>query len=43
MALLETGMVTMDEIFLPYMLTGGQGLYQALAAGEFKVLNPPRD
>ena len=24
MALLETGMVTMDEIFLPYMLSGGQ-------------------
>ena len=24
MALLETGMVTMDEIFLPYMLSGGR-------------------
>ena len=43
MALLETGMVTMDEIFLPYKLTGGQTLYQALAAGEFKALNPPED
>ena len=43
MALLETGMVTMDEIFLPYMLSGGQTLYQALAAGEFKALNPPQD
>ena len=41
MALLETGMVTMDEIFLPYMLFGGQSLYQALTAGEFKALNPP--
>ena len=29
MALLETGMVTMDEIFLPYMLSGGQTFYQA--------------
>ena len=26
MALLETGMVTMDEIFLPYILSGGQTL-----------------
>ena len=43
MALLETGMVTMDEIFLPYKLTGGQTLYQALATGEFKALNPPQD
>ena len=43
MALLETGMVTMDEIFLPYKLTGGQTLCQALAAGEFKALNPPQD
>ena len=24
MALLETGMVTMDESFLPYMVSGGQ-------------------
>ena len=43
MALLETGMVTMDEIFLPYMLSGGQTFYQALVAGEFKELNPPQD
>ena len=43
MALLETGMVTMDEILLLYMLSGGQTLYQALAAGEFKGLNPPED
>ena len=43
MALLETGMVTMDEIFLPYMLSGRQTLYQALAAGDFKTLNPPQD
>ena len=43
MALLETGMVTMDEIFLPYMLSGGQTFYQALVAGEVKMLNPARD
>ena len=42
MALLETGMVTMDEIFLPYMFSRGQTLYQALAAGEFKGMNPPQ-
>ena len=42
MALLETGMVTIDEIFLPYMLSGGQTFYQALVAGEFKALNPDR-
>ena len=37
MALLETGMVDMEEIFLPYMLTGvgdqQQTVYQALQAG----------
>ena len=43
MALLETGMVTMDEIFLPYMLSGGQTFYQALVAGEFRALSPPQD
>ena len=43
MALLETGMVTMDEIFLPYMLSGARTFYQALAAGEFRALNPPQD
>ena len=43
MALLENGMVTMDETFLPYMLAGGQNLYQTLAYGEFRALNPPRD
>ena len=43
MALLETGMVTMPEIFLPYMLSGGQTFYQAMVAGEFRALNPPQD
>ena len=43
MALLETGMVTMDEIFLPYMLSDGRTFYQALVAGEFRALNPPQD
>ena len=43
MALLETGMVTMDEIFLPYMVSGGQTFYQALVAGEFSALSPPQE
>ena len=43
MALLETDMVTMDEIFLPYRVSGGQTFYQALVAGEFKALSPPQD
>ena len=42
-ALLETDMVTMDEIFLPYMLSGGQTFYQALVAGQFSALNPPQN
>jgi len=40
MALLETGMVQMEEIFLPYMLSGGQTLYQALASRGFTALQP---
>ena len=43
MALPETGMVTMEEILLPSMLSGGQTLYRALAADDFKALNPPKD
>ena len=39
----EAGMVTMHEICLPYMLSGGQTLYRALAAGDFKAPNPPQD
>jgi hypothetical protein len=38
MALLETGMVELEEIFLPYMLNGSERVYQQLAAGGFKGL-----
>ena len=38
MALLETGMAQMEEVFLPYMLTGDQTLYKTLAEGGFKAL-----
>ena len=38
MALLETNMVDMEEIFLPYMLSGEQPLYQALQANHFRAL-----
>ena len=37
-ALLETGMVELEEIFLPYMLQGDQTLYQTLQAGNFRAL-----
>ena len=38
LALLETGMVVMEEIFLPYMLSDNDGrtLYETLAAGQFQ-------
>ena len=38
MALLETNMVEMEEIFLPYILSGEQTLYQALQANHFRAL-----
>ena len=38
MALIETEMVTVEEVFLPYMLTGKQNLYQALSNGDLKML-----
>ncbi len=39
-ALLESGMVEMEEIFLPYMLAGDSDrtLYSALADGQFRDL-----
>ena len=37
-ALIETEMVTVEEVFLPYMLTGKQTLYQALSNGDLKML-----
>ena len=41
MALIETEMVTVEEVFLPYMLTGKQTLYQALSNGDLKMLPVP--
>ena len=38
MALVEAEMVTVEEVFLPYMLTGKQTLYQALSNGDLKML-----
>ena len=38
MALLETEMVDLEEIFLPYMLFGDKTVYQTLQAGEFPAL-----
>lgn len=38
MALIETEMVTVEEVFMPYMLTGKQTLYQALSNGDLKML-----
>ena len=38
MALIETEMVTVEEVFMPYMLTGRQTLYQALTNGDLKML-----
>ena len=38
MALIETAMVTVEEVFLPYMLTGRQTLYRALSNGDLKML-----
>ena len=38
MALIDTEMVTVEEVFLPYMLTGKQTLYQALSNGDLKML-----
>ena len=38
MTLIKTEMVTVEEVFLPYMLTGKQTLYQALSNGDLKML-----
>ena len=38
MALLDSQMVDMEEIFLPYMLFGDKTVYQTLQAGEFPAL-----
>ena len=38
MALIETETVAVKEVFVPYMLTGKQTLYQALSNGDLKML-----
>ncbi len=38
LALLDTGMVELEEIFLPYMLQDNQTLYHALREGNFRAL-----
>lgn len=39
MAIIETEMVSIEEVFLPYMVTANhQTLYQRMAAGGFKEL-----
>ena len=38
LALLHTGMVELEEIFLPYMLQGDQTLCQALQGNKFRAL-----
>ena len=38
MALIDTEMVAVEEVFLPYMLTDKQTLYQALSNGDLKML-----
>ena len=44
LALLDTGMVEMPEIFLPYIQTGvDETLYQRLEAGNFKALPAPME
>lgn len=38
LALIETEMVSMDEVFLPYMLAGERTLYQVLVENRFRAL-----
>ena len=38
MTLIETEMGTVEEVFLPYMLTGKQILYQTFSNGDLKML-----
>ena len=37
MALIEISMVTMDEVFLPYLLTDGRTLYRSLVQGKISI------
>ena len=38
MALLETEMVDFEEVFMPYILSGRETLYQAMSEGRVKAL-----
>ena len=38
-ALMESGMVCMEEVFLPYMLAGDRTVYDALVSQEFRALS----
>ena len=38
LALLETEMVDFEEVFMPYILSGRETLYQALSEGWVKAL-----
>lgn len=44
LALIETGMVTAQEVFLPYAtIDGGKTLYETLEARGFTMLPPPEE
>jgi hypothetical protein len=44
MAILETQMVKMEQIFLPYMIrSDGKTLFESMEKGDFKMLNAKID
>ena len=44
MALLETGMVKIEEIFLPYLITGdGRTIYQVMVGTRFQLPSPRQE
>ena len=44
LAMVEIGMVTVSEVFMPYMLTdSGETVYERLMAGGFPALMAPKD
>lgn len=42
-ALIQTGMVAMQEVFFPYLTNGTQTVYEVMAAQNFKALPAPRE
>ena len=40
MAIVETGMVKMDEVFMPYMMLGSKTLYQLISTGKLQLPSP---